>query len=306
MKHPWTLGLCVALATACVIESDDDDDDAADDAATTGVDDDDGDDDDGDDVGTTGDDDTGGDTDATAGETGTDTGADTGGTDTGGAATCEDYEGAATPDQVAMTPREDEEAELLTLEATEQVVAPEATYLRVLTDLDAIRELAPDLEEITARASYDPSALLLEVDDATADLIQDGTYDAWECPNTLYRVSEIDTELLPALPFVVLTFEGRFYIPALVPDYTELEGVISAEPDGVVGDGNDVCLSIEGETHTYVFDEASGDCPAGCIDHTYWGFEVDPEGNVTALGMFSNEDVEPGWFADLDECTQWL
>lgn len=50
----------------------------------------------------------------------------------------------------------------------------------------------------------------------------------------------------------------------------------------------------------FIFDAGSGDCPSGCIDHTYWGFSTDAAGNITYLGT---GDTLPIWMPD---CMEWL
>ena len=76
----------------------------------------------------------------------------------------------------------------------------------------------------------------------------------------------------------------------------------------MMGDGDDVCLLIDRTKHFYVFDAGSGDCPAGCIDHTYWGFAIDVKGQITVLGTWERRlgDTEPGWLQALSACRRWL
>ncbi len=61
------------------------------------------------------------------------------------------------------------------------------------------------------------------------------------------------------------------------------------------------------KTYSYVFDQGSGDCPAGCINHDYKGFQTDGQpGGITSLGAFSNQSPAPAWFTALSACTKWL
>lgn len=80
-----------------------------------------------------------------------------------------------------------------------------------------------------------------------------------------------------------------------------------AEPDSLVGDGSDTCVTIDGSTDRYIFDAASGDCIAGCIDPAYSGFSTTPDGAITALGTFRRgAGPEPAWYPSLSVCTKWL
>jgi hypothetical protein len=133
-----------------------------------------------------------------------------------------------------------------------------------------------------------------------------GTYDGWDCPNELYHVTEIEPS--PSLGLFILSFAGLYDVNQVGEDYLAAENVSYVEPDGLIGDGRDVCLSIDGDVHTYIFDDARGDCPAGCTSHVYTGFTVDLDGTITALGSFDpSEPVPvPAWFDAAESCTTWL
>jgi hypothetical protein len=240
------------------------------------------------------------------GSSSTDASAEDGSSSDGGMLDCEGWVGAVTPADTAMTPRPNEEAEQLALEATEDVVAPQDVYDRVELDLEAIRGAYGEVAGIAAMPSWAHGELLLQVDEATADAILDDTYTAWDCANEVYKLTSIDTDLLDFISFVVLHFDGRYYVPGQLADYNAIPGIVYGEPNGLLGDGNDVCVSIAGDTYSYVFDAGSGDCLAGCINHEYWGFEVDGEGNIVELGNFTNMEPEDPWFGALPDCTQWL
>ena len=99
-----------------------------------------------------------------------------------------------------------------------------------------------------------------------------------------YGVAQIDTHRLEKRGAVALTFAGRYNMPLVAEEYARLPNIRYAEPNYMAGDGDDVCLLIDGTKHLYVFDAGSGDCPAGCIDHTYWGFAVDVKGQSHGAG----------------------
>ena len=57
-----------------------------------------------------------------------------------------------------------------------------------------------------------------------------------------------------------------------------------AGPNGRGGDGDDIEAARDGSGWRLEFSRGSGDCPAGCIDRTYWTFHVGADGAVTYLG----------------------
>ncbi|MEM7160555.1 MAG: hypothetical protein AAF799_47400 [Myxococcota bacterium] len=221
---------------------------------------------------------------------------------------CSDFMGAATPEQVAMTPRDDEEAELLAIEASEEIVAPTELYERALADLALIRADAPELSTIQARPRWRPDELRVSLDRDSDAALMAGTYRDWDCVNEHYGVVEVIAE---GFFFShVLHFEGRFNIPLVQPDYMAVETVTSTESAITGGDGPDVCMSIDGDLHTYIFDDARGDCPAGCTEHAYTGYTVDGRGTLELLGVWAPDPEArpdpPPWFTAAEPCTQWL
>jgi hypothetical protein len=203
-----------------------------------------------------------------------------------------------------QTPRADAEAEQLALEATGAIVAPQHVYERVVGELAGIRQVHDEVAQLVARPSWIPENILMGFDKQGAAAVRRGFYDAWDALNMLFGLAEI--EIFDE--FVALTFEGRFYGPLVAEEYARLPNVRYAEPNFTVGDGNDVCLEIDGDTHSFVFVQGDGDCLAGCIEHAYWGFAVDAAGQITVLGTWI-EDYEnpmPEWLEQLAACRGWL
>jgi hypothetical protein len=220
---------------------------------------------------------------------------------------CSGFVGQATPAQTAQTPRTDTEAEQLAIEATGVVVAVQAVYDRVTAELARLRAGYPQVALIAARPSWIPSQLEVKVDASIVQAVQNDTYTGWACPNALYQVTAINKSLLGSLSLVLLQFDGNYNTPSLVSDYVAIAEVVSASPNYSMGDGNDLCLEVDGKTHHYIFDAGSGDCPAGCISHTYWGFSIDDAGDVTYHGTFSRSaNPPPAWYSQRAECTKWL
>ncbi|MCC6764094.1 MAG: hypothetical protein IT293_05470 [Deltaproteobacteria bacterium] len=215
---------------------------------------------------------------------------------------CEGYEGLASAAALALSPYPVAEAEQLALEASGAFVAAPDVYTRIRDDLAAIRSAYPEVRGIEAFESWRANELLVSFDDAGKAMVDAGTYDAWACQNTRYGLTSIS----PSIPsFYVLEFSHRMNAPLLASEYAGLSHVTSAEPNSIFGDHSDVCAAIAGTTYTYVFDEGSGDCPSGCIDHTYWGFATTSTGSITSLGTWSRGDSPPPWFV-ASGCVRWL
>jgi len=123
----------------------------------------------------------------------------------------------------------------------------------------------------------------------------------------LLGITDIDTPGFSSL-FHRLDFEGRYNLSLLINEYRKLPNVAWVEPAYLtVGDSSDVCLSIENDIHYYIFDFGSGDCPAGCTNHTYCGYSIDYSGQITELGTYETGATKPPlWFENLSNCKKWL
>ena len=217
---------------------------------------------------------------------------------------------ACVPAAEDQIPKTNAESEQLTLEATGALTASQPVSERVAAELELIRTGYPAVASIKALPSWHLRQLLIGFDDPGWAAVQGGTYTAWDALNNSYGVTKIDAIYLAPNKVVVLTFAVPYNMPFLAPEYAKLPNVRYAEPNGVVGDGSDVCLSMDGDNHFFIFNAGSGDCPAGCTQHTYWGFVVTANSEITELGTWddSTATVEPAWMSDppAPACTKWL
>jgi hypothetical protein len=168
----------------------------------------------------------------------------------------------------------------------------------VARDVAAIRDAYPDVATITPLNRADPSRVLVLFDDATVDDVAAGLYTGWDCPNALYGVTGIGE---PRFGGVTITFEGRFEPLILATAYENLPGVTSAGASVGIGDGNDISIDVEGDSYHWIFSQGSGDCPAGCISRTYWGFTTNAAGDITYQGTSEDDSLDQTWLdAHLD------
>lgn len=219
--------------------------------------------------------------------------------------------GLASGDELASTPRTDVNLELLALKLSPgKLVAPQAAYDRVVRDVGAMRTMQPELAKIGFFSFRDGRSIDLVVAVETGRQMEMGTYHAWDCLNQTYGA------VLPAEyhgigqgedAFVFFKLRGIYATELLETEYARLPGVTNAGSIALGGDGPTICASADGTTWHYVFDDASGDCPAGCIDHAYRHFATDPAGTVTELGTWTTKDgtPRPAWVTQLaspDRC----
>lgn len=134
--------------------------------------------------------------------------------------------------------------------------------------LARVRERRPDLADIRARAAFDPRALLVGAERgllaALAHAPERKTgYAAFDALNTGLRLESV--RIFSFADAALLRFAAPVNVAAAARAYREVEGVKSAEPDAVVGDGPDIAAARHGAVWHVVIDRARGDCPSGCL-----------------------------------------
>lgn len=203
-----------------------------------------------------------------------------------------------------------EESDQLVLEATGAFVPPSDLSSQVAAELAAIRSAYPEVSGIYAMPSWSMTSLLGSFEDDTYAAYQSGSYTAWDELNERFGLTRVDI-LSEHLGIFALRFSAWYNAPLLAAEYAAVPGLEHMDPNYIGGDGDDVCLCIDGDAHVYVFDEGTGDCPAGCIEHTYWGFRVRVEGStatIEALGRWEANygEEKPEWLERRASCTRWL
>jgi hypothetical protein len=73
-------------------------------------------------------------------------------------------------------------------------------------------------------------------------------------------------------------------IEALAAPFRGISGVRFAQPNNMIGDGNDIDGSIEGSRVLLDYSVGYGDCPAGCTARRSYRFSVHDDGTVQFLG----------------------
>ena len=169
--------------------------------------------------------------------------------------------GQGTAAEIAATPRFDRNTELLALAMGDGLTADGALFERLFGDLTAIRRLEPELEDVEFFTQYDAKTLVLTVEDqATAEAIAAGEYDAWDCLNEHYElefVQPLDPIPRPDPRLIAVQLEGFYHLETIAPDYADLPGISSAvpftepPPAAPTGTFRSLCAREEGDTIHY-------------------------------------------------------
>lgn len=86
----------------------------------------------------------------------------------------------------------------------------------------------------------------------------------------------------------VVTFKSNnnYNLQPLTDLFENISGVDYSEPDGVVGDGNDIAATIYADHVKLMYFLKWGDCPAGCTALRYWVFNVYYDCSVEYVGSY--------------------
>ena len=201
--------------------------------------------------------------------------------------------------QMLQSPRADQDAERIALRTTDELVAPEDRYRRISADLTAIRAITSAPGAAGTFRSFGTDRLILAVAPETTAAMVAGSYTSLDCLHAWYGGKRVN--VLRALDMVIVSFSTLFHPRRIAEAYAGHPDVLRAEPATMLGGGDDITLCNEsfGGTHRYLFHEGSGDCPAGCIDWAYRGYEVTEDGEVTRLAPWKRssgvEGPTPQW-----------
>lgn len=196
-------------------------------------------------------------------------------------------------------PFENEEAELLALVMSGELCAPRDMYEHVHQDLAQIRsewgETIPQLQTVVHSPQWDPTGILLDVNEATYREIENGQYTAWDSVNALFEVDTITLwQLLHGIAYYAGIGFGGYLNSRLTFDaYVTLPGVIEVSSSTRMGDGPNIYGAVHDWGRAYLFRAAGGDCFSGCIDNRFWYFRSTAEGIEYAGDWYPTEKGQP-------------
>jgi hypothetical protein len=139
--------------------------------------------------------------------------------------------------------------------------------------LGAIRTAFPQFADIRVFPDWMPGELLVGLTSTAYSEFKAGTFDGFD---SLYATLGIPTvTTLDTGQWVHLQFGRVYHDVRLAELFQPVSGVRYAEPNGVIGDGNDIVARLD---RTYTLSRGFGDCPAGCIYRESWDFTVTDQG----------------------------
>ncbi len=206
---------------------------------------------------------------------------------------CEVFSGCLSgPDYFDYAPhRESPEAEQLAMNLTGQLRAPDDVYNRILRDLRLVRLTFPETATVIGWGDYAPNHLFVRLD---LDMPQAG----YEALNRFYQVIA-DHEYI-GNGVHLLTFCDNINVRVLAQEYETLAEVRYAEPDSVIGDGDEVTVTPLGTVYRYMIRYGYGDCMSGCICSIIWVVDVDERGTVVLVSY--DEFGGCAWCGLCDDC----
>jgi hypothetical protein len=209
---------------------------------------------------------------------------------------------------IGSTPRADSEAEETALLLSGELTAPEALYEGVLGDVAEIRRQYGDqvtafsrpLSNVTFWLPWVASEITVDFEPEYVDKVAQGLYTDWDALNAALGLESIDTRLIQ-FGTALLGFGGILHPCRLVDLYRDLPGVNRVSSNVIDGDAPNIFPFETDSGRTYVFREAWGDCPAGCINQEYWYF-VRSDTGMSLVGKYDpQKDVTPpSWWSEAD------
>lgn len=202
---------------------------------------------------------------------------------------------------LSATPMENEEAELAAMWLSGKLIAPERLYEQIKGDLTLIREQWSDsipATNIKFIPYYMASQFTVTFHEPYVQSILDGSYSSWDELNKQFRLDTIIAYgPFPSYSSFSLRFEGRLNPLKLIEYYEGLEGIKLIGPMGLAG-GYPLCLMTKEEdgSYSYIFKDAWGDCPSGCIHGDFFYFKI-KNNKAIFIDSYLDSDTTsiPGW-----------
>jgi hypothetical protein len=168
--------------------------------------------------------------------------------------------------------RENLEAEMLAMDISGELRAPDAEYERILRDLALIRTAYPELETVIDDTDYLPNQLLV-------GLVDGQPLDDYYALNEYYQLESEEIHY----SFRLLTFCDSLNAPVLAVIYAALPAVSWADPNYLIGIDDYITIDVIASTYRYSIDDGFLDCFDGCDCHRFWVIDVDEAGTVTLI-----------------------
>jgi len=150
-------------------------------------------------------------------------------------------------------------------------------------------------KSIDARGTYSMREILVNADTTeSANLLE-----SWREKEAMTGNSDVDDIIaefglsvtayseLKSMPYAMVTMQTEELLNVLpvAEKFEQLDGITSAGPNGIMGDGSTILAEIMDDHLRLQFVYGWGDCPAGCINKRVWDFNVYQNGTVEFDGV---------------------
>jgi hypothetical protein len=204
-----------------------------------------------------------------------------------------------TAEQVARTPRANENLELLAISLSDGITADDEIYRRLVRDIAAIRTVDPRMRTIEYSAS-DNGELMVGPVSSQKQLFLEGRYTEWDCLNRYFHVSRVQYQM----SYATLQFAGRFNLNQVGELYSSLAGVRSADPNGYVRIYRPPSIYVLPASHGWRYVLDGGACgAANDVTCGLYYFIVSTDGVARFVEEWrptpqNTPELEPGWVKD--------
>lgn len=177
-----------------------------------------------------------------------------------------------------------DDATVLGLELSGELVAPADVVSQIAQDLAIVRGAYPVVAAITVLRDWMPGALLVGLTDPAWAQYLAGTFTALDAVNDQYGMTIIGQ--IPSIKTLKLASQECSNPTVMVDAYWARPEVMYVEPNYNLNDGDDITCTALG---WYTFKHGWGDCAVGCAFSHYWHFRVID--NVATLVSESGDEV---------------
>ncbi|MBL7067905.1 MAG: T9SS type A sorting domain-containing protein [Candidatus Marinimicrobia bacterium] len=168
-----------------------------------------------------------------------------------------------------------QDAVILTLRMQEEIKLDTLLFNEITHVLQAVRNQYDTLKSIYAFPDYALNQLLLSSDASWTQAWHQGELltgnQTIDSLTSAYQMISVEVHS----SFFVLNFAQPLKMSLLSNIYEAIPGVIYAEPNGYIGDGDNIECFKKNNIWHLIFSRGFGDCPAGCIYRYYWYVTVD-------------------------------
>ncbi len=181
--------------------------------------------------------------------------------------------------------------------------------------LRMIRSTWPEMAEINARPLWEPGTLILHLEPFLFEAVSLGLpeeegvsapfctgHPGFDALNAAVGLRGVEI-LSFGVRIIVIKFDPDENVHSASVSYEDVEGVIFAEPDIVLGDGSNIEMLWSDGKWYVVFRKAWGDCPSGCIFSELYFF-VEHEGDVKRIDLERAAEIEE--FAKILAVHGWM